>query len=210
MSDLVGGDEEASREIFGFGFSAAEEYARMLAEQGELRGLIGPREVPRLWRRHILNSAAVAQFLPESGRVADVGSGAGLPGVVLAIIRPDLEFFLIEPMERRVEWLDEVVESLGLDNVSVLHKRAEELHGKESFEAVTARAVAAMDKLVRFAMPLVSQNGRLLALKGQRVHQEIDSAKYVLKKMKAEVSAVHEVDMFDDGDVTFVAEVVRR
>ena len=182
----------------------------MLAEQGELRGLIGPREVPRLWRRHILNSAAVAQFLPKSGRVADVGSGAGLPGVVLAIIRPDLEFFLIEPMERRVEWLDEVVESLGLDNVSVLHKRAEELHGKESFDAVTARAVAAMDKLIRFAMPLVAQSGRLLALKGQRVHQEIESAKYVLKKMKAEVTNVHEVDTFADGDVTFVAEVVRR
>src|SRR5690625_7840565 len=103
MPDIIGGTETASREIFGLGLAAAEEFGQMLADEGELRGLIGPREEPRLWRRHILNSAALGSLLPASGTVADVGSGAGLPGIVLASMRPDLEFDLIEPMERRVE-----------------------------------------------------------------------------------------------------------
>lgn len=207
--DLIGSDQEVSREIFGLGLSAAEEYGRMLAEEGELRGLIGPREVPRLWRRHILNSAAVGRFLPEEGRVADVGSGAGLPGIVLAIMKPELEFSLIEPMERRVEWLAEIVEALDLDNVVIHQRRAEELHKRETFDAVTARAVAGMDKLLRFTMPLVSRNGRLLALKGQRVHQEIEDAKYVFKKFNAATVGVHEVDVVGDGDPTYVVEVAR-
>lgn len=209
MSDLIGGTETASREIFGFGLAAAEQFGQMLADEGELRGLIGPREVPRLWRRHILNSAAVGTLLPATGSVADVGSGAGLPGVVLAIMRPDLEFDLIEPMERRVEWLAEVVDVLDLDNVAIHQVRAEELHKKRMYDVVTARAVAGMDKLLRFTMPLVRAEGRLLALKGRRVHEEIGDAKYVLKKFKAEVVDVHEIDVLDDGDVTFVAEVRR-
>lgn len=209
MPDLIGDDAEVSRETFGYGFSAAQEYARMLAEEGELRGLIGPRELPRLWRRHILNSVAVANFLPAEGSVADVGSGAGLPGIVLAIMRPGLDFTLIEPMERRVEWLQEVVEHLDLDNVAVVRGRAEELHKKQTFDVVTARAVAAMDKLLRFTMPLVGPGGRLLALKGQRVYEEIEAAKYVFKKFNAEVAGVHEVDVAGDGDVTYVAEVAR-
>lgn len=210
MPDLIGEDEEASREILGYGFAAAEEFANMLADQGELRGLIGPRELPRLWRRHILNSAAVGQFLPETGTVADVGSGAGLPGIVLSIMKPELDFTLIEPMERRVEWLDEVVEALDLDNVTIEHKRAEELHKRNNFDVVTARAVAGMDKLLRFTMPLVAPKGRLLALKGQRVHEEIEAAKYVFKKFKAHVIEVHEVDLLADGDATYVAEVARN
>lgn len=209
MSELIGEDEDVSREVFGYGFAAAEEFARMLVDQGELRGLIGPREVPRLWRRHVLNSAAVAQFIPEESTVADVGSGAGLPGIVLAIMRPEAEFMLIEPMERRVDWLTEVIEALDLDNVTIARKRAEELHKRQTFDVVTARAVAAMDKLLRFTMPLVAPKGRLLALKGQRVHEEIDSAKYVFKKMKAELVHVHEVDLLKDGDATYVAEVAR-
>lgn len=209
MTDLIGDDEELSREIFGIGLAAAEHYGTMLAEEGELRGLIGPREVPRLWRRHILNSAAVGGFLPSAGTVADIGSGAGLPGIVLAIMRPDLDFTLIEPMERRVEWLTEVVDELDLDNVRILRGRAEELHRKERFTAVTARAVAAMDKLLRFSMPLVEPGGRLLALKGERVHEEIDKATYVLKKYKATVVGVYEVDVAGDGDITYVAEVSR-
>lgn len=209
MLDIVGDDAEVSRETFGYGYSAAQEYARMLAEEGELRGLIGPRELPRLWRRHILNSAAVAQFLPDEGTVADVGSGAGLPGIVLAIMRPELDFTLIEPMERRVEWLHEVVDHLDLDNVVIERRRAEELHKHQTFDVVTARAVAAMDKLLRFTMPLVAPKGRLLALKGQRVHHEIEAAKYVLKRFSAEVIDVHEVDIAGDGDVTYVAEIAR-
>lgn len=209
MPDLIGEDADVSREIFGYGFSAAQEYARLLADEGEIRGLIGPREVPRLWRRHILNSAAIAEFLPKDGRVADVGSGAGLPGVVVAIMRPDLDFTLIEPMERRVEWLREVVDHLDLDNVTIEHRRAEELHKKQSFDVVTARAVAAMDRLLRFTMPLVAPSGKLLALKGERVQDEIEAAKYVLKKFSAEVVGVHRVDVVGDGDVTYVAEISR-
>ncbi len=181
----------------------------MLADEGELRGLIGPREVPRLWRRHILNSAAVGSLLPASGTVADVGSGAGLPGIVLAIMRPDLEFDLIEPMERRADWLAEVIEALDLDNVTIHQVRAEELHKKRTYDVVTARAVAGMDKLLRFTVPLIGAGGRLLALKGRRVYEEIEDAKYVLKKFRAEVVAVHEIDVLGDGDVTFVAEVQR-
>lgn len=209
MADVIGADEEASRELFGYGLGAVEEFARMLADEGELRGLIGPREVPRLWRRHIVNSAAVERFLPQAGKVADVGSGAGLPGIVLAIMRPELEFHLIEPMERRVAWLDEVVDALGLDNVTIHQKRAEELPKVLAFDVVTARAVAGLDKLLRFTVPLLAPGGRLLALKGRRVHDEVTEAKYVLKKLNAAVLAVHEVDALRDGDATFVAEIRR-
>ena len=209
VNDLIGDDETASREIFGLGYGAAVEFARLLAEEGELRGLIGPKEVPRLWRRHILNSTAAAPFLPKAGTVADVGSGAGLPGIVLAILRPDLEFDLIEPMERRVQWLNEARELLDLDNVSIIHSRAEELHKKQRYDAVTARAVAALDKLLRFTGPLISGEGRLLALKGQRVHDEITQAEHVLRRLKLVVVDVHEVDVLGDGDVTYVVEVKR-
>ncbi|MPV51436.1 MULTISPECIES: 16S rRNA (guanine(527)-N(7))-methyltransferase RsmG [unclassified Pseudactinotalea] len=209
MSDLIGDDEARSREILGVAFGGVEHFGEMLAAEGELRGLIGPRELPRLWRRHLMNSAAVAQFLPASGAVADVGSGAGLPGVVLALLRPDLEMHLIEPMERRVEWLIEVTEELGLDNVTLHRARAEEVHGRLRCEAVTARAVAGLGKLLRFTMPLVAPGGSLLALKGERARDEVDEATYVLKKFRAREVVVHDVDLFDDADVTRVVEVRR-
>lgn len=209
VEELIGADEQASRDILGMGFGAAVEFARMLASEGELRGLIGPKEVPRLWRRHIMNSTAVAPFLPASGVVADVGSGAGFPGIVLAMIRPDLEFELIEPMERRVQWLNEVQELLDLDNISIVHQRAEELHKKKCYSAVTARAVAAMDKLLRVTGPLIADDGSLYALKGQRVYDEIEAARYVFKRTKLSLVAVHEVDVFGDNELTYVAEVAR-
>ena len=127
---------EEMREIFGLGFPAVEHFAQMLVAEGELRGLVGPRELPRLWSRHLVNSAAVGPFLPSRGTVADVGSGAGFPGIIVAIIRPDLEVSLIETMERRVAWLSDVVEELGLDNVTIHRARAEEM--KEKYDAVTA------------------------------------------------------------------------
>lgn len=206
---LFGSDEERSREILDAGFAGAERFAGLLAAEGELRGLIGPRELPRLWRRHIMNSAAVAGHLPDRGVVADLGSGAGLPGIVLAIMRPDLQFDLIEAMERRIDWLHEVVEEIGLDNVTVREARGESLHGHVSYNAVTARAVAALDKLLRLSMPLVADGGSLLALKGERAVQEVDQAKYVLKKFKVTGVQVHEEDLFHDGDVTRVVQVRR-
>ncbi|MFH5821399.1 16S rRNA (guanine(527)-N(7))-methyltransferase RsmG [Georgenia sp. AZ-5] len=197
------------RAAFGATFAAAEHFATMLAEEGELRGLIGPRELPRLWSRHIMNSVAVTRFVREAAAVADVGSGAGFPGVVLAIARPDVETHLIEPMERRVAWLADVVEELGLDNVVIHHARAEELHGRASFDVVTARAVAAMDKLARWTMPLVRGGGSLVALKGQRARDEVEAARYVLRKLGAADTAVHEVDPGAGVEPTTVV-VVRK
>ncbi|MGC0272843.1 16S rRNA (guanine(527)-N(7))-methyltransferase RsmG [Pseudactinotalea sp. Z1739] len=198
---------ERSREILGLGYAGAVRFGELLAEHGEERGLIGPRELERLWPRHVLNSAAVAPFLPQSGSVADVGSGAGLPGMVLALIRPDLEFHLIEPMERRVAWLTGVVDELDLDNVTLHQVRAEELHGRVSFEAVTARAVAVMKKLVPITMPLVAPGGSLIAQKGGRAAAEVADARKVLRSHGGGQTQVHEVDLLGDGEVTRIVQV---
>jgi 16S rRNA (guanine527-N7)-methyltransferase len=139
----------------------AERYVELLATAGVERGLIGPREAPRLWDRHILNSLALAQEVPDGVSVVDLGSGAGLPGLVLAIGRPDLSVTLVEPLQRRTTFLDEVVEDLGLDRVRVLRGRAESLHGRETFDVVTARALAPLGRLLAWAMPLVGAGGEL-------------------------------------------------
>lgn len=198
------------RELFGLAWGGVARFAEMLEAEGELRGLIGPREVPRLWSRHIVNSAAVAPFVPEECSVADVGSGAGFPGVVLALMRPDAEIHLIEPMERRVAWLVDVVGELDLDNVTIHRLRAEELHGRARFDVVSARAVAAMDKLARWTMPLVNPGGALLALKGERAAVEIEDARYVLKKLGGVNVAIHEVESPMGGSSTTVVEVRKR
>lgn len=124
-----------------------------------LRGLIGPREIGRIWDRHILNSAAVVQYLPQTGTIVDIGSGAGLPGLVIAAMRPEAEVVLIEPMERRCTWLNEMTETLGLTNVEVKRGRAEEFHDAFEADVVTARAVAALDKLARWSLPLLRHGG---------------------------------------------------
>src|SRR5699024_8938910 len=193
-------DDTRSREILGLAWGGAAHFAELLAQEGELRGLIGPRELPKLWTRHVLNSAAVAQFLPEEGSLADVGSGAGLPGVVLALMRPEIEVHLVEPMQRRVEWRLEVVEELDLDDLTVHQVRAEELHVRLRVDVVTARAVAALDKLARMCLPLVADGGRLLAQKGQRAPAEVEKADPVLRKLGAIGVTIHEVDMLGDGE----------
>lgn len=195
------------RELFGVAFSAAEHFADMLVAEGELRGLVGPRELPRLWSRHIVNSTAVVPFLPRRGSVADVGSGAGFPGIVVALMRPDLEVTLIETMERRVEWLELVVAELDLDNVTIRRARAEEI--KDLYDAVTARAVANLSKLVRLTSGLLRPGGSLLALKGAKAQQEVDDAKYVIKKAKLEPAVIHEV-VTPGEELTRVVEVRRR
>lgn len=200
---------EAMREVFGLAWSPVERFAELLVEEGELRGLIGPRELPRLWSRHLVNSAAVAPFVGEDDRVADVGSGAGFPGIVLAAMRPDAEIHLLEPMERRVAWLEEVVDELGLDNVIIRRARAEELHRKERFDVVTARAVAVMDKLARVAMPLIRGGGSVVALKGQRAAEEVESAKYVLRKLGAADTRIEHVD-FGGGIESATVVVVTK
>lgn len=208
VSDVVEHDAR-SREILGRGFDGAASFAQMLAAEGELRGLIGPRELPRLWRRHVVNSAAVAPYLPESGSLVDVGSGAGLPGIVLAMMRPDLQVHLVEPMQRRVAWLTEVSERLELGNVVVHNARVEDLHGELVAEAVTARAVAALDKLARWTLPMVRLGGVLLAMKGQRASEEVTKANPMLRRFGVSSVEVHDVDLYDDGDLTRVVEVRR-
>lgn len=194
------------RDLFGLAFAGAEHFAQMLAEEGQLRGLVGPRELPRLWSRHIVNSAAVVPFLPSRGTVVDVGSGAGFPGVVVALLRPDLEVTLMEAMERRVEWLDVVVEELGLDNVTVRRARAEEVG--EQYDVVTARALANLSKLVRLTARLVRPGGAILALKGSRAEAEVEEARYVIKKARFRPAVVHDV-VAPGEELTKVVELRR-
>jgi 16S rRNA (guanine527-N7)-methyltransferase len=169
--------------IFGSGIEKARGYAKALAEDSDLLGLLGPREMPKLWSRHILNSAVVAELVPSGVTVADVGSGAGLPGIPMAIAQPAAEFVLIEPMERRANWLQAQVDELGLSNVTVLRARAEEVE-KHQFNIVTARAVSALPKLIRMCAPLLKPSGQLLALKGSKAQAEIDDSQNLVKKFK--------------------------
>jgi 16S rRNA (guanine527-N7)-methyltransferase len=154
----------------------AEAYADLLAREATVRGLIGPREVPRLWERHLMNCALVADLVPESSSVCDIGSGAGLPGLVLAIRRSDLRVTLVEPLLRRTTFLEEAVSALRLPNVEVVRSRAEALHDIRSFDVVTSRAVAPLDRLSEWSLPLVRSGGAFLAMKGSTVQAEVDSA----------------------------------
>ena len=182
---LQGREAEAAQSLFGDRLELAQRYVEHLASSGIVRGLIGPREAPRLWGRHVLNCVVVEALIPQSARVADVGSGAGLPGLCLAIARPDLELTLIEPLERRVTWLNEIVQDLRLENVQVLRARGEqveELPGGSAPDVVTARAVSALGGLLDFTLPLLQGSGELLALKGRSAQQEIDKARKQLKR----------------------------
>lgn len=192
-------------ELFGDRIDVARAFTADLARYGEELGLIGPLEVERLWSRHIVNSALVAPLL-QPGRVGDVGSGAGLPGLVLAIARPDSHLVLIEPMERRTEWLSAESERLGLTNVTVLRGRAEEVSPTPLLEQVTARAVAALSKLVPLCAPLLKPGGELILMKGARVQDEIDAAQKAFRK--AGVRDV-EVLVLGEGIVPEVTRVFR-
>lgn len=161
-----------------------ERYGGLLASDGITRGLIGPREVPRLWERHLLNCALLAPLIGDGASVADLGSGAGLPGMVLAIARPDLRITLVEPMARRVEFLEEVRAELGLD-VRVVRARAEQWEGPAAFDVVTARALAPLARLLAWGMPLVASGGCLLAMKGSSAADEIAAAQSELTRRRA-------------------------
>jgi 16S rRNA (guanine527-N7)-methyltransferase len=154
----------------------AEQYADLLATDGVVRGLIGPREAPRLWDRHLVNCALLGELMPQDAAVCDIGSGAGLPGLVLAIARPDLRLTLVEPLLRRTTFLEEATVSLGLDNVEVVRGRSEVLHGHRTFDVVTSRALAPLERLLGWSMPLVAPAGALVAMKGTSVEEEIEAA----------------------------------
>jgi 16S rRNA (guanine527-N7)-methyltransferase len=163
----------------------AERFTVLLADSGVSHGLIGPREVPRLWERHVLNCAAIHPAIVADQMVIDVGSGAGLPGVALAIARPDLDLHLIEPMLRRTRWLSMVVAELEMTNVTVHRGRAEEFCGILSAPVVTARAVARLGELARWCLPLLLPGGSLLAIKGASVTEELEADRVVLRRLGA-------------------------
>lgn len=183
-------------EVFGSRLPLAQAYHDSLATDGSIRGFIGPREVPRLWERHLLNCAVIGDVMPEGARVIDVGSGAGLPGIPLAIARPDLDITLIEPLLKRSNYLSEVKELLGLDNVTVIRGRAEEGPVKKAVKGadiVTSRAVAPLGKLAKWSLPLVKVGGEMIALKGESVHEELERDAAELKRAgagKAEVITI--------------------
>ncbi|WP_420063552.1 16S rRNA (guanine(527)-N(7))-methyltransferase RsmG [Micromonospora chokoriensis] len=207
----------AALTLFGDRLDLAAAYAELLATDGVVRGLIGPREAPRIWDRHLLNCAAVAERIPSGATVLDVGSGAGLPGLVLAIARPDLTVTLIEPLARRTSFLIEVVERLGLaKSVRVFRGRADEAasgsSGREpiSGDVVTARAVAPLDRLAGWSLPLAVRGGRLLALKGSSAAAEIEEHAEVVARLGGGEPAVHLCGVGVIDPPTTVVEIVRE
>ncbi len=181
------------REIFGDKLGAVQRYVALLAGPAADRGLIGPREIDRVWERHILNCAVAAELVPASCTLVDIGSGAGLPGIVLAILLPDVSVILVDSMLRRSVFLSECVKELGLANVEVRRGRAEDLAGELSADVVIARAVAPLRRLVEWAVPLVRPGGTILAIKGDRAREELGEARSVLRALgvrQAEILAV--------------------
>ncbi|MBL0775874.1 16S rRNA (guanine(527)-N(7))-methyltransferase RsmG [Streptomyces albidoflavus] len=196
-----------AREVFGERFPDAVRYAELLADAGVRRGLIGPREVPRLWERHLLNCAVLFEAIEEDVSVCDVGSGAGLPGIPLALVRPDLSITLLEPLLRRTTFLTEVVELLRLDHVTVVRGRAEEVLGKlPPVHVVTARAVAPLERLAGWGVPLLRPYGEMLALKGDTAEEEVKAASAALSKLGAVSTSVVQVG---EGIVDPLSTVVR-
>ena len=182
---------EVARQVFGENFKAISQYVDILTSRGIDWGLIGPREVDRIWDRHILNSTAFAELIPEGATVVDVGSGAGLPGIPLAVLRPDLKITLLEPLLRRCTFLSQAVDELGITSrVEVVRGRAEE-HA-HTYDVVTARAVAPLGRLLDWCAPLLGSGGVMLALKGKSAPGEVDAAESSLRRRKlaAEIMTV--------------------
>lgn len=203
---------EAARQVFGDRIDLAERYADWLAGAGVERGLIGPREADRLWERHILNSAVLGEVVEEGIRVVDIGSGAGLPGIPLAIARPDLQVQLVEPLLRRTTFLDEVVADLGLGNVEVHRGRAEEKGIRAvvgGADLVTSRAVAPLGKLMGWSLPLAKVGGYVRAMKGSSVAEEFERDADQIRKAGGADGTVREIGGDLLGQPTYIAEVRR-
>jgi 16S rRNA (guanine527-N7)-methyltransferase len=201
--------------MFGHRLPLARTYAHLLATDGVVRGLIGPREASRIWDRHLLNCAAVAELIPAGARVIDVGSGAGLPGLVLALSRPDISMILIEPMARRTAFLGAAVDRLGLGSaVTVLRARADEAMVRSDRPAladvVTARALAPLDRLVSWCLPLAAVGGRLLALKGSSAAEEVAQHKDAVKRAGGAPAVVRQCGVGMIDPPATVVEVVRQ
>lgn len=203
----------AATEIFRDRLGLAVRYVDLLASAGVQRGLIGPREVPRLWDRHLLNCAVIGELIPPDCFVLDVGSGAGLPGIALALARPDLAITLLEPMARRATFLNEAVRDLGLESVTVRRGRAEEKPpggvSDRPAAVVTARAVAPLDRLVLWCLPLVEPGGRLLAIKGSAAQSELDGSRDAVQRAGGRNPQIHVCGNGTVDPPTTVIEIVR-
>ena len=200
--------------VFGARLPLAEAYHESLATDGSTRGFIGPREVDRLWDRHILNCAVIGEVMEHGARVADVGSGAGLPGIPLAIARPDLDITLIEPLLKRSVYLQEVVDALGLPNVTVIRGRAEEKQVREALDGgvdiVTSRAVAPLGKLAGWSLPLVRRGGEMIAMKGSSVAEELERDGALIRKAgggRASISTVGDAHLAEPTTIIRVPRV---
>jgi 16S rRNA (guanine527-N7)-methyltransferase len=199
-------------EVFGERFDSAREYVHLLATDGVVRGLLGPREVPRLWERHILNCAVVAEVVRPGESVVDVGSGAGLPGIVLALARPDIDVTLVEPLARRTSFLDECRTALHLDNVAVYRGRAEDagtVAAVGGADVVVSRAVASLDKLAAWCLPLLRPGGRMLAVKGASAAEEVGRHSRAVERRGGRRIGIHRCGVGVVEQPTTVVEVFR-
>ncbi len=206
MSSAAPAPPDAAAKVFGSALDPACRFASLLATAGVERGLLGPREIPRLWERHLLNCAMVAELVPPAATVVDIGSGAGLPGLVIAMLRPQVQMTLLEPMLRRTTFLGECIAELGLGNVTVQRGRAEEMAGVFRADIATSRAVAPLDRLVQLSVGVIRPGGTILALKGEQAPAEIDEAARVLRRLRVRSAEVLRVG---HGIVEPPATVVR-
>jgi 16S rRNA (guanine527-N7)-methyltransferase len=206
-ADLAPPGEGAVR-AFGERLDVARRYAELLSTDGVTRGIIGPSESGRLWDRHLVNCAVVADLLPETGTLVDIGSGGGLPGLVLAMLRPEMRVVLLEPMLRRVVFLNECVASLELDNATVLRGRAEDVTGQVEADVATARAVAPLDRLASWTRGVLRPGGTLLAIKGRGAEDELAAAGPVLRRLGARSAEVLRVGHDRVDPATTVVRVV--
>ncbi|GIF71164.1 ribosomal RNA small subunit methyltransferase G [Asanoa siamensis] len=212
MTDELPPPPPVAVDLFGDRLPLAVAYAELLATDGVVRGLIGPREAPRIWDRHLLNCATMTELIPYGASVIDVGSGAGLPGIVLSVARPDLSVVLVEPLARRTAFLAEVVTQLGLDDaVSVVRGRAEEVRGELApADVVTARAVAPLDRLAGWCLPLTAPGGRLLALKGASASDEIAEHQTAIGRLGGATAVVRQCGVGLVDPPTTVVEIIRE
>ena len=193
---------KSQEQALGPGFTQLSKFADILAQDGVRLGLIGPREVERIWDRHILNCAALTELIEDGQSIIDIGSGAGLPGVVLAILKPNSKVTLIEPMQRRTDFLTQVKADLGLTNVEIIRGRAE---GQNvTAQIVTSRAVAPLDKLLNWSWPLVEKVGKILAIKGEKAQEELENAQKVISFLKDSPATITTCGLALDLSVTVV------
>jgi 16S rRNA (guanine527-N7)-methyltransferase len=193
---------KSQEQALGPGFTQLSKFADILAQDGVRLGLIGPREVERIWDRHILNCAALTELIDDGQSIIDIGSGAGLPGIVLAILKPNSKVTLIEPMQRRTDFLTQAKTDLGLTNVEIIRGRAE--GQKVTAQIVTSRAVAPLDKLLAWSWPLVENGGKVLAIKGEKAQEELENAQKVISFLKDSPATIATCGLALDLSVTVV------